>query len=348
MNDDLTDIALTALEQAEANDANSDETDTSKDESDEEDTSEESDDQESEDEQEESQEESDGEEEEDEGDSESESEPKEDEKKEEKKELTDEEFEELAKKRGYAKRDLDSERRQEAQNNARAIESMPKPKELDADTWAAMPAINKVIYNNLPYITAQGKDGQTIKVKTPQQLPKDFEFANDTARTDFMAAIQAQENKANAIEYSIKSRAQAQRQQERSQAEARDMVAQIDALQKSGDLPKPKAEPNTPEFNNDPAVKLIDKVLSYRQSRASQGVNLSVKDALTLYKAEHPTDFRTGEAKGDAERKKLSKKISGSKKSTDAKADSLGYQKRYYKFGMSTQEVLDRALEDLD
>jgi hypothetical protein len=346
MNDDLTDIALTALEQAEANDANSDEADTSKDESDEEETSEEADD-ESETEQEESQDDSEEEDEGEESEDESEEESKE-EKKEEKKELSDEEFEELAKKRGYAKRDLDAERRQEAQNNARTIESMPKPKELDADTWAAMPAINKVIYNNLPYITAQGKDGQTIKVKTPQQLPKDFEFANDTARADFMAAIQAQESKANAIEYSIKSRAQAQRQQERSQAEARDMVAQVDALQKSGDLPKPKAEPNSPEFNNDPAVKLIDKVLSYRQSRAAQGVNLSVKDALTLYKAEHPADFRTGEAKGDAERKKISKKINGGKKSSDAKADNVGYQKRYYKFGMSTQDVLDRALEDLD
>lgn len=348
MNDDLTDIALTALEQAEANEANSDEADTSKDESDEEDTSEESDDQESEDEQEESQEESDGEEEEDEDDSESESEPEEDEKKEEKKELTDEEFEELAKKRGYAKRDAEEERRQAAQNNAQAIQSMPKPKELDADTWNAMPPINKFIYNNLPYVEAKGKDGTILKVKTPDQLPEDFEFASAKAQTKFNNDMQAQENKANDMERAIVSRARQQRAAEQSRAEAQDTIAQIESLQKSGDLPKPKAQPNTQEFNSDPAVQLIDKVLSYQKARAAQGQRLSVKDAMILYKAEHPEQFRTGEAKGDAERKKLSKKISGSRKSTDAKADSLGYQKRYYKFGMSTQDVLDRALEDLD
>lgn len=347
MNDDLTDIALTALEQAEANDAKSDEADTSKDESDEEDTSEESDDQESEDEQEESQEESEGEEEDD-DDPESESETVEDDKKEAKKELTDEEFDELAKKRGYTKRDTEEERRQAQQNNAQAIQSMPKPRELDADTWNAMPPINKFIYNNLPYIEAKGKDGTVLKVKTPDQLPEDFEFASAKAQTKFNNDMQAQENKANEMERAIVSRARQQRAVEQSRAEAQNNIAQIEKLQESGDLPKPKAEPNTQEFINDPAVQLIDKVLAYQKARAAQGQKLSVKDAMVLYKAEHPEAFRTGEAKGDAERKKLSKKISGSKKSSDAKADSLGYQKRYYKFGMSTQDVLDRALEDLD
>lgn len=346
MNDDLTDIALTALEQAEANDAQSDEADTSKDESDEEETSEEADD-ESETEQEESQDDSEEEDEGEESEDDSEEEPKE-EKKEEKKELTDEEFEELAKKRGYAKRDPEEERRQAAQNNAQAIQSMPKPRELDADIWNAMPPINKFIYNNLPYIEAKGKDGTILKVKTPDQLPEDFEFASAKAQTKFNNDMQAQENMANDMERAIVSRAKQQRAAEQSRAEAKDTIAQIESLQNSGDLPKPKAQPNTQEFNNDPAVQLIDKILSYQKARAEQGQRLSVKDAMVLYKAEHPEAFRTGEAKGDVERKKLSKKISGSRKSTDAKADSLGYQKRYYKFGMSTQDVLDRALEDLD
>ena len=225
---------------------------------------------------------------------------------------------------------------------------MPKPRELDADTWNAMPPINKFIYNNLPYIEAKGKDGTVLKVKTPDQLQEDFEFASAKAQTKFNNDMQAQENKANDMERAIVSRARQQREAEQSRAEAQDTIAQIESLQKSGDLPKPKAQPNTQEFNNDPAVQLIDKILSYQKARAAQGQRLSVKDAMVLYKAEHPEAFRTGEAKGDVERKKLSKKISGSRKSTDAKADSLGYQKRYYKFGMSTQDVLDRALEDLD
>lgn len=274
-------------------------------------------------------------------------------------EMTDEEFEELAKKRGYSKKSedkSDDDEKKKAEDDAKrrmdAINAIPKPKELDADTWSAMPPMNKVIYSRLPYITAHGKDGD-VKIKTPEQLPDEFEFASDKARSQFMNDIQAQEAQAQQMANAIQGQARQQQMTSQQQARARAIISEVSALQESGDLPKPTTEPNTPEFDNDPAVKTINKVLNYQMTRARQGVNLSVRDALLLYRAEHPEDFKKPEdtkAKGDDERKKIAKKVAGNNKSTNKSAadETAGNKRKYYRPGMSTQDVLDRALQDLD
>jgi len=217
-----------------------------------------------------------------------------------KEEMSDDEFEELAKKRGYSKTPTDADKKaeEEAQKRAAAekaqFERMTrKPAEVPQEVWDDTPDNNKIVYNNLPIITA---------------------------------------------------------------AEAHRTVDAVKALQKSGALPTPKAEYGTKEFDNDPAVKTINNVLNYRVERARQGVNLTVEDALTLYKSAHPDEFKKTEtkkadtkAKGDEERKKVAQKIAGGKKSTNKSAsDKAKGEHKYYKFGMSTQDVLDRALEDLD
>ena len=370
---DLTEIALNALEREESADATNDATDTTNDGADEKDTSnagdgdekETDDDGETESEQttdenndgDDSDEgETDDDDKKDEDDSEEKSES--DDKKETKKksdEMTDEEFEELAKKRGYSKKsDDDDKKRAEEEQKRRneAINSIPKPKELDADTWAAMPPINKVIYSRLPYITAHGKDGD-VKIKTPEQLPDDFEFANDKARAQYTNDIQAQENMAQQMANAIQGQARQQQVNSQQQARARAIISEIGDLQKTGDLPTPTAAQGTPEFDNDPAVKTINKVLNYQAQRARQGVQLSVRDALVLYRAEHPNEFKEPEdvkAKGDDERKKVAKKVAGNTKSTNKSAaeDTDANGRKYYRPGMSTQDVLDRALQDLD
>ena len=271
-------------------------------------------------------------------------------------EMTDDEFEELAKKRGYSKKSDDDERKKvedAARQRADAINAIPKPKELDADTWSAMPPMNRLIYSRLPYVTVHGKDGD-VKIKTPEQLPDDFEFASDKARAQYTNDIQAQETMAQQMANAIQTRAREQQMSTQRQAQARRIIDEVSELQRSGDLPKPTSQPNTPEFDNDPAVKVINKVLNYQITRARQGVNLSVRDAYLLYRSEHPDDFKKPEnetkAKGDEERKNVAKKVSGNTKSTNQTAadESAGSKRKYYRPGMSTQDVLERALNDLD
>lgn len=359
---DLTEIALDALERAESADNQSDASDTTNDGADEKDTSNagdggDNDAEDTDDSETESTDDNDGDDSDDKSDDDDSGDNDESESDDKKKsdEMTDEEFEELAKKRGYSKKSDDDDEKKQAEDDARrradAINSIPKPKELDADTWSAMPPMNKVIYSRLPYITAHGKDGD-VKIKTPEQLPDDFEFANDKARAQYTNDIQAQENMAQQMANYIQGQTRQQQASVQQREQARAIIAEVNELQKTGDLPTPKAQPNTPEFDTDPAVKIINNVLNYQAQRAQQGVRLSVRDAYLLCRAEHPDVFKKPEtkAKGDDERKAVAKKVSGNNKSTNKSAaeETAGNKRKYYRPGMSTQDVLDRALQDLD
>ena len=282
-----------------------------------------------------------------EGESETEEKAGEDEKKD--NELSDEEFEELAKKRGYAKAKTEEETKAEDEKAATMEKLLAKPKEIDEEVWDNLPEENKIIYNALPYITAEGKKG-AVQVKTPDQLPEDFEFKNEKAMMKFQNDLQAQENRATQFKNAIDARNEREERANAEREEARKVIGEIDALQKSGDLPKPKAKSGTKEFDDDPAVILINKVLGYRAQRASEGANLSVKDSFLLYKALHPEEFAKKEAKGDIERANIAKKVAGNSKATSSAVNGGDDSNKphYYKTGMSTEDVLDAVLNDMD
>ena len=83
--------------------------------------------------------------------------------------------------------------------------------------------------------------------------------------------------------------------------------------------------------------------------RASQGANLSVRDSYLLYRAEHPEDFVKKEAKGDIERRNIAKKVAGNSKATSSAVNGNDDDKpHYYRPGMTTEEVLDNILSDMD
>lgn len=345
MNDDLGDVGLNALEALEAQDQQEQENsapdgdeetktdeeveDTSKDGADEE-TSEASDNGEA------------SEESSEEGESESEEKAPED------KELSDEEFEELAKKRGYSKDKSEEEIKNEKSKAATMEKLLARPKEIEEDVWDSLPEENKVIYNALPYLVAEGKRG-VVQVKTPDQLPDNFEFKNEKAMMKFQNDLQAQENRATEMKSALEARAMREQKAVSERAEAQKVISEINSLQKNGDLPTPKSKAGTKEFDNDPAVLMINKVLNYRAMRAQQGTALSVRDSLLLYKAEHPEEFVKKEAKGDIERRNIAKKVAGNSKATSSAVNGNEEDKpHYYKTGMSTEDVLDAVLNDMD
>lgn len=270
------------------------------------------------------------------------------EEKHEEKELSDEEFEEIARKRGYAKAKTEEEAKAEADNSATMEKLLARPKEIEEDVWNELPEKNKIIYNALPYLEAEGKNG-VIRVKTPDQLPDDFEFRNEKAMMKFQNDLQAQEMKATQFSNAIDARAEREQRANSERAEAKKVVSEIEQLQKSGALPKPKVSYGKDGFDNDPAVLLINKVLAYRAERASEGANLSVRDSLLLYKAEHPEEFKAKEARGDVERRNVAKKVAGNSKATSSAVNGSEEDKpHYYKRGMSTEDVLDAVLNDMD
>ena len=263
-------------------------------------------------------------------------------------EMSDEEFEELAKKRGYAKSKSEEETKAEDERAATMEKLLARPKEIGEEVWNDLPEENKIIYNALPYLVAEGKRG-IVQVKTPDQLPDDFEFRNEKAMMKFQNDLQAQESRATQFKQALEARAEREQRANADRAEAQKVISEIDGLQKSGELPSPKAKYGSKEFDNDPAVTLINKVLNYRAMRAQQGANLSVRDSLLLYKAEHPEEFVKKEAKGDIERRNIAKKVAGNSKATSSAVNGDdGNKPHYYKTGMSTEDVLDAVLNDMD
>lgn len=354
MNDDLSDVGLNALEALEAQDEQ-DTSDAGEDTSAEveEDTSEtvgqETDAAEDAGEEKDDEANEDGEE--TEGDDSEGTDATEDENKSDDKELSDEEFEELAKKRGYAKAPSEEEKAKEDEQNKAREETMARlmacPKEVDEEVWENLPEENKIIYNSLPYLTAEGKNG-TIRVKTPDQLPEDFVFKNARAEMKFQNDLQAQETKATQMANALSARSERMQRETAQRQEAVRVINEIEGLQKTGALPTPKAKNGTPEFDTDPAVTLINKVLDYRAMRRAEGSMLSVRDSLVLYKAEHPEEFQKKEAKGDIERRNVAKKVAGNNKATGTAVNKDDNKPQYYKAGMSTEDVLDRILDEMD
>ena len=348
MNDDLGDVGLNALEALEAQDQQEQENsapDGDESKNTEEEVKEPTSDEETNEEETETSDNGEtGEKEDEEGESETEEKAGEDEKK----ELSDEEFEELAKKRGYAKAKTEEETKAEDDRQSQMEKLLARPKEIDEEVWNELPEENKVIYNALPYLVAEGKKG-VVQVKTPDQLPDGFEFKDQKAMMKFQNDLQAQENRATQFKQAIEARAEREQRASADRAEAQKVISEIDGLQKSGELPSPKAKYGSKEFDNDPAVTLINKVLNYRAVRAQGGTNLSVRDSLMLYKAEHPEEFVKKEAKGDVERSKIAKRVAGNSKSTSSAVNGDDENKpRYYKTGMSTEDVLDAVLNDMD
>ena len=265
-----------------------------------------------------------------------------------KKELSDDEFEEMAKKRGYAKA-LSEEEKKQAETAQSTEERLTKrPKEVPEEVWENTPKNNRMVYNSLPIITARGKNGTTVNVKLPTQLPDNFEFADEKARTEFMTAMAEQGKRSDEWLNALDARDRQIEANNQRVAFARQTISEVEALQKAGTLPIPKAKPNTPEFKEDPAVKILDGVVGLRDQKLAAGYNISIEDAAALYRAQHPEAFEKKNQysdKADSERNNVARKVASGKKTSGRGADNYN-QTPVYRPGsnMSLQDVAEEAM----
>ena len=262
--------------------------------------------------------------------------------------MSDEDFEAEAKRRGFIKPDEREKAEQERQQQQDALSKLnERPEEVGEAQWKNMTPESKLIYKSLPYIETVGKDGQTYRVKDASQLPDDFEFADKKTELRFYNEYQAQEMRAQKTLEDLKQYRQRSQQQTAQMEESRTVVEGVAALQKDGVLPKFTAKPNTPEFDKDPALILVNEILAFRDERRKAGSNLSVEDAAYIYKAQHPEKFTTQkkseETAADKERKRISSKIG----SPLGGKPSEGQMRPNFK-GMSATDIADYYSDQLD
>ena len=256
-------------------------------------------------------------------------------------ELTDEQLLAELEKRGLSKKEDEPKKPEQPQDIAR-------PDELPERVWGDMNPVQRTIYNELPYVKVQGKDGNILEVKTPEQLPPDFEFANARAEAQFNTDMSAQSYKAEKMYESIQTEVQQRRQASASQAESQRVVADVDKLQKDGIVPKITAKNGTPEFDTDPGVVRANEILAYWQDLRKAGENISVYTAGKLYKAEHPELYAAPKQNpADNERKQVSRNIAGGGRG-DQSAANNNNKRPVFRPGTSASDIVDYYDAQLD
>lgn len=232
-------------------------------------------------------------------------------------ELTNEQLMAELEKRGLKVVDKNDEP-QKDQRPQEPAEWERRPKEVDEEVWDRMPAENKFIYNNLPTISVRDKSGEVYHVKTPEQLPDDFEPINDKERTRFNTEMQSQNARAEDMMRQINAQRESRSAESRQQAEDKEIADGINKLMEDGIIPEIKAAPNSPEFQQDTGAIIGEAILQYRNQLRAQGENVSMYMAGKLFRAEHPEFYgKVGAVEkkpaptADNERKKASKNIAG-------------------------------------
>lgn len=210
--------------------------------------------------------------------------------------LSDEEFLKELERRGLK---VAEDKKEEPKKDDKPQPWEERPDEIDEKLWNKSTPEEKFIYNSLDYITVKGKDGEELSVKLPTQLPDDFEFASKRAEAQFYSAMSAQSSKAEKLMNKITSDREQTTKAEQEKAELDAIIADVDRLQDDGIVPKIKAKPGTEEFNTDPSVQLVNKILDFRDeyNRKHKGENISSYTAGLIYKAKNPKEFETEDDK---------------------------------------------------
>lgn len=209
------------------------------------------------------------------------------------------------------------------------------------------------IIDNLQPITVRGVVGtdekvQEFKVYSPEQLPQGFKYVDDRELSTANKAFSMLENKA--VELQSDYRNQETQKSAKAFKENEDNAdrADIGRLQREGDLPKFKLQPNDSKFAEDPASKMIQDILDFKDKKNEQYLeeanagrpykHIGFEEAFYMYRRENPTD-NPAQKKEDAERKDIAKRTTGTRGSSNAPKKATVHS------GMNSLD-LERLIED--
>ena len=260
--------------------------------------------------------------------------------------LSDEEFLKELERRGLK---VAENKKEEPKKDDKPQPWEEKPDEIDEKLWNKSTPEEKFIYNSLDYITVKGKDGEELSIKLPTQLPDDFEFASKRAEAQFYSAMSAQSSKAEKLMNKITSDREQTTKQEQEKAELDAIIADVDRLQDDGIVPKIKAKPGTEEFNTDPSVQLVNKILDFRDeyNRKHKGENISSYTAGLIYKAKNPKEFETEDDKRRSSQDKSREKTASRVANKTTSANRPEYNTKAFGKNASLTDIADYYADQL-
>lgn len=217
----------------------------------------------------------------------------------------------------------DEQKQSQLERDAAADRLLAKPPEVDEAGWQRLSQEERYIYNQLPYIEARGKDGNVVRVKTPEQLPQDFEFASDQERQRFFSIeLPSLSYKAEwlgqYVEQAKRNYAEKQAQAERDDAIVRD----IKRAQDAGIIAQFEGK-DADTSADSPVTKQIAEVLDYQAKMEKHGDPVSFMIAARLWHA----DKASAEAKAQAESAKKESPLDKQRKEAAAHVGKDGANK---------------------
>lgn len=220
-----------------------------------------------------------------------------------------------------------------------------QPRELPDAMWSKMTEEGKYIYNQLPYLTIRGKDG-ILRVKSDEQIPPDFEWADEAEKTQFYSKeLPAQVYRAEQLNAQVTKAVEDYNRELERQREAQTIVQGVEKLQAGGILPKIPGERGSKEYEGSAELAYVNNVLGLWEQHHRQGENISIETAAYLYKAQHPDALKPKPTTTptDKMRKAKSTNINGG-----AKGKAMPEQRHTFPPGTMPSDIIDYYLDDFE
>jgi len=213
------------------------------------------------------------------------------------------------------------------------------------------------ILDNVKSIKVRGYVGDSEKLEVfdilaAEQLPDGFKFVDDKERTLAINGFNQLEQKAVQLQNDYRNQESRKASQEFQQREDSADRQDIGSLQRNGEIPKFKADPDSKSFENDPAVQYVQEILDYKEAKNDQYLqeynagrpykHIGFEEAYRMFKAANPNKGDTALAKEDADRKSLAKRTG------KAKGTSSNEPKQNKPQSGMTSRDLDNLIENLD
>ena len=234
-------------------------------------------------------------------------------------------------------------------------EEQPKTSTEEDKGSQQLTAEQKYILDNLQPITVRGTVGTETEVKeykvySPEYLPQGFKFVDDREMSAANKAFASLEAKAQSLQNDWRNQETQKATAEFNKREQNADRQDIANLQRAGELPRFKAAPDSPDFEKDPGVQLVQEIIDFKEGQNKKYMeeynagrpykHIGFEEAFRLFQRQNPTKGNPAQAKEDTERTKIAKRTS----KTSGTSTKPERQKAAVHTGMSSMD-LDNLIE---
>ena len=183
----------------------------------------------------------------------------------------------------------------------------------------------KYILDNIAPIKVRGYVGDSDKVEefevyAPEYLPNGFKFADEREMSIASRAFGQLEQRAQQLQSDWRNQETQKATNDFKKREDTADRQDIATLQKDGKIPKFKAAPDTPAFERDPGVQLVQEVLDFKEAQNAKYMeqsnagrpykHIGFEEAFRMYQRDNPTKSNPAQTKEDKERMTVAKRTS--------------------------------------